>query len=183
MCYENKNRDKSISNSHRGEERINKRYNSNSNSPSQKEESLNRPRQIPDHQRIQFLSQPRKIEKRRNKLLKRRRLDLVKESLNLPTVRSPTSLKNSLMNIVKARIYGVEIEKFPLLKEQNKQYIEFKKKIKYNKVKAKNQKRMFSRTLNNSPEPEKNNPYENNISQSESVLPQIKHQSKTERIS
>ena len=46
---------------------------------------------------------------------------LVEESLILPRIESPRTLKNSLLNLAKAKIYGIDLSHFPVLKEQDNQ--------------------------------------------------------------
>jgi hypothetical protein len=113
-----------------------KRYRERSNSPSNLEMKSQRMRHYPDKQRMDFLSQPRKLLKDKKKLRKRKKL-MFKDSINLPTINSPAEVKNSLLNIAKARIYGVQIDRFPQLVEHQEKISEYKKKIKLQKMKDK----------------------------------------------
>lgn len=46
----------------------------------------------------------------------------------LPKINSPTDVKNSLLQIAKAKIYGVDINNFPTLQEHKERYDEYVKK-------------------------------------------------------
>lgn len=111
-----------------------RRYHEQSNSPSNLDMKSQRIRHYPDKQRMDFLSQPRKLLKDKKKHRKRKKL-MFKDSINLPTINSPAEVKNSLLNIAKARIYGVQIERFPQLVEHQEKISEYKKKIKLQRMK------------------------------------------------
>lgn len=123
---------------------------------------------------MEFLSQPRKALKQKKKSRKRK-MDFISNQLILPNIISPNSVKNSLLNITKAKIYGIEVDNFPKLKEQKEKYREFKKKIKQEKLKLK-QKKMFSRTVNNSPDRASPNDYTKTSPKNPQILPHIKSQ-------
>ena len=59
----------------------------------------------------------------------KQRMSLIKNSFILPSIKSPVDIKNSLTQIIKAKIYGVNINNHPLLKNHKEKYRAYMKKI------------------------------------------------------
>lgn len=117
-------------------------------SPKNFESSTHRTKNAPDRERMLFLAQPKKLLKHKRK--RKNKKTIIQESLVLPNIKSPNTVKHSLLNIAKAKIYGVDVDKFPFLIQQKEKYKEYKKKLKHYKDGSKKVKNKV-RTSNNSP--------------------------------
>jgi hypothetical protein len=109
------------------------RYQDDLQSPTNLDMKLHRSKHYPDRERMEFLSQPRKLLKDKKKR-KRRKL-MFKESTVFPTINTNADVKNSLLNLAKAKIYGVQVDRFPQLVEYQEKISEYKKKIKMQRLK------------------------------------------------
>jgi hypothetical protein len=108
------------------------RYHNDLPSPTNLDMKSNRSKHYPDRERMEFLSQPRKLQKDKKKR-KRRKL-MFKESTIFPTINTNAEVKNSLLNLAKAKIYGVQVDRFPQLVEYKEKISEYKKKIKMQRL-------------------------------------------------
>ena len=91
-----------------------------SNSPGSNAINSHRHKML-DRERMMYLSQPKKlyVSKKKKRKGRRKLLAEVEESLLLPRIVSPTSMKTSLINVAKAKIYGIDLSYFPDLKEEH----------------------------------------------------------------
>jgi hypothetical protein len=73
-------------------------------------------KQVPNKGRMLFLSQPKKSYSKKKKKGKKKK-HLTEANLMLPSIKTPSNIKNSLINLSKAKIYGVGVDKLPGLVE------------------------------------------------------------------
>ena len=76
-----------------------------------------------------YLSQNKQIKHNKKKI--KHKINLITKSFILPSISTQSDIKHSLIQIAKAKIYGVNINNYPLLQDYKEKYLEYVRKIKH----------------------------------------------------